>query len=178
MKELWKPILGYEDYYEISNLGRVAALSREVKMPNGGFRRTDDFEISQSYDKDGYMKCRLTLNGKRKDFRVHRLVCIAFLENPENKKQVNHINGIKSDNKLSNLEWCTIEENMSHTFKMGLKTQKGIKNNMSKLTDSDIINIRNLIREGLTNIKISKLYNVTPSNISCIRTGRTWSHIL
>lgn len=69
---------------------------------------------------DGYLSIRLNKNGKRYKFKVHRLVAMNYIANPENKSQVNHINGIKKDNSFENLEWCTPSENMIHAYKTGL----------------------------------------------------------
>ena len=69
---------------------------------------------------DGYLSIRLNKNAKRFKFKVHRLVAITYILNPENKSQVNHINGIKKDNRVENLEWCTPSENMIHAYKTGL----------------------------------------------------------
>ena len=77
--------------------------------------------VEQHYDKDGYLKVTLSKNGKRFQTMAHRIVAMTFLENPENKEQVNHINGIKDDNRVENLEWVTSQENIAHSYKNGLQ---------------------------------------------------------
>lgn len=108
--ELWKDIKGYEGKYQISNLGRV---------------RNNKSIIKPQKDNIGYMKVILYKNKTRKTKKIHRLVAEAFLDNINNKPEVNHINGNKEDNKVSNLEWINHKNNCIHAVKKGLiKTKK------------------------------------------------------
>lgn len=100
--EEWKIIKDFPNY-EVSTLGRIRKDNYIMKFPN---------------DKDGYLKTALRNENGRRYFRVHRIVAETFLENPEKKPVVNHKNGKKDDNKLSNLEWCTISENTKHGFRV------------------------------------------------------------
>ncbi|MBZ3643535.1 HNH endonuclease [Enterococcus faecium] len=104
-KEIWRPIEGYEGLYEISNLGKIKSNFRQGST-------TDFLKISNNGN--GYMMVRLCKNGKAKKYYLHRLLAQTFIDNPEDKPQVNHINENRSDNRLENLEWVTQKENNNH----------------------------------------------------------------
>lgn len=114
--EEWKDIIGYEGLYKISNYGRVMTFFRGNEVLSKEPVRL----LKGKIDKDGYIEYRIGKNGKSKYVRSHRLVAIHFIPNPENKAQVNHIDGVKNNNHISNLEWCTNSENALHKFKIGL----------------------------------------------------------
>lgn len=113
--ELWKPIIGYEGLYEISNLGNVKSLKKGFKKEKILKNRCDESE---------YVRVDLRLNGKSKTIRTHRLVATHFIPNIYNKPQVNHINGNKSDNRVENLEWVSSIENQCHRY---IKTKRASK---------------------------------------------------
>lgn len=119
MQEIWKDIEGYEGLYQVSNLGNVKSLSfgaRNIRKSN-----VAKF-LKQSPTNCGYYKVELYNNGERKMMYVHRLVALAFIPNPEQKSQVNHIDGDKSNNVASNLEWVSSRENLKHATDTGLRT--------------------------------------------------------
>lgn len=131
MIEEWKDINGYENFYQISNLGHVKSLSRKV---NAGIRYNSKVIVKERILKPiinsyGYETVMLSKNNKKKIFLVHRLVSYAFIPNKYNKKEVNHINGVKTDNTASNLEWCTRSENQQHAYDNNLEKRKFGKNN-------------------------------------------------
>ena len=112
MKEIWKDIEGYEGLYQVSNLGRVKSLT---KMVGRGKRyKVCERIVSLQKAPNGYMRLHLDKDGERKYFSVHRLVAQAFVENPNNLPHVNHKNETKTDNAVSNLEWCTPKYNSNY----------------------------------------------------------------
>ena len=105
-KEIWKDVVWYEWIYQISNLGRVKSILYSKER------------ILKKYDKDWYSRLTLVLNKNKITKKIHRLVALAFIPNPENKPHINHINWIKGDNRVENLEWCTRSENELHKYKV------------------------------------------------------------
>lgn len=137
-------------------------------------------QMYQHSNRQGYKEIYLYLaNGQRKCFKVHRLVMNSFkpIENSD-LLQVNHINGVKNDNRLENLEWVTRSENILHAFQTGLEAKpKGEKNSNHKLTEKEVILICNEIKAGKTLSAIAKQFNVTKGTISHIKNKRTWKDI-
>lgn len=131
--EVWAAVIGYEQFYDVSNMGRVRRVS--------GYRCRRTFIKKGVVNRYGYERMCLSKQGVVKIFSTHRLVCTAFISNVLNKPYINHINGIKSDNRAENLEWCTQSENIRHCFKIGTK-HKGEKNSSAKYSDLEIANVR------------------------------------
>lgn len=125
MTELWRDIPGYEGYYQVSNLGRIKSLPRLVKSKNNGVRKTKEILLKPQSDDEGYQSVGLHKENSQKDCRIHRLVAEAFIPNPENKPQVNHIDGVKYHNNVRNLEWVTNSENMIHALNSKLFVPDG-----------------------------------------------------
>ena len=117
-EEVWKDIQGYEGYYQISNMGRVKSVKRIVWNNSRGCYVTVPERIMKGRkDKDGYLLAHLSKDGKAKNYKIHRLVAVAFIGNPNNLPVINHKNEIKSDNRVSNLEWCSYSYNNSYNDK-------------------------------------------------------------
>ena len=168
--EKWKIIEEFPNY-AISNMGRVKRIKKNNKL------------LCLSKKKSGYIYTCLFKNGHRSYKRIHRLVLENFrpIDNMNNL-EVNHKDGTKTNNKLENLEWCTRSENEKHAYKIGLKNKTGENHNQSKLTNSDIIRIKDLLlnqyENGLiTQRKIANIFNVVPSLISQIYRGMRWNYI-
>lgn len=120
MKEIWKDVVGYEGLYKVSNLGNVFSIPRQ------GTHSKEKYFLKKNKDRKGYL--HVTLFKKCKSFNtgVHRLVAEAFIPNPKNKPQVNHIDGNKENNCVNNLEWVTNQENIDHSWRTGLRIKEKI----------------------------------------------------
>lgn len=145
MRETWKSIPGYPSY-EASNLGRIRSVERSIEIINHG---TKCFRLHKSFIRktnffNGYERLSLhNINRVRDIELVHRLVAFAWIPNPEGKPFINHKNGIRSDNRVKNLEWCTSLENTKHAIENGLK--KMPKDHCGTvLTDEQVLCIRSL----------------------------------
>lgn len=115
MEEIWKDIKGYEGLYQISNFGNVKSLPKfRVKYHTG------EIILKQQNSANGYKQINLYKNNKHRTEKIHRLVAEAFIPNPENKPEVNHIDGDKTNNYIGNLEWNTRKENGKHAWNIGL----------------------------------------------------------
>lgn len=177
-KEIWKPVKGFELGYEISNHGRLKSISRVVDYGLKKAIRPSKI-LKPRTGKSGYSYTNLSINKIRKTKKIHRLVAEAFLPLINGKINVNHIDGDKLNNKLSNLEWCTSSENTMHAYKLGLKNGvKGEKSHLSKLTKEDVLEIRHIKKtRNLSNQNISEKYNCSCSQIQRIVNRTNWTHI-
>lgn len=162
--------------YKIDAIGNVYGSSGNILKP--------------AKDHKGYLRVAIMLNGKLTSKRVHRLVSDAFISNPENKPCVNHINGIKTDNRVENLEWCTYKENTRHAIENNLfyfntseqskniTPKRGSLNGNALLTEKDVIVIRQKYKPRIYTRKMLSLeYRVKESCIKDIVNRKSWKHI-
>jgi predicted nucleic acid-binding protein len=174
MEEIWKEIQNYEGLYQISNLGNVKSLER-LKSNGKGMQRVYEKILIPGKDRKKYLVCNLSKNNKHKTIKIHRLVAKNFVENPNNKIQVNHIDGNKNNNAYDNLEWVTNKENREHACKLGLhfKMLVGQEKNVCKY----------YLKTNISILKIAKKFNTTrqvigrilkENNIKIRRSG--WKH--
>ena len=183
MNEIWKPVIGYEKTHIASNLGRVASLPREYEgiTPNGikSIRRMQGKILKQHVSNTGYYRTALTVNAKIFTTSTHRIIAMAFIKNPNKLPQVNHIDGCKTNNMEGNLEWCSASNNQRHAIEHGLINHpRGTNRAFAKLTDDDIRKIRIQISTGITQRLIAREFDVSPSQITSIKQGKTWAHVV
>lgn len=163
--EIWRNIKGYENLYQVSNLGNVRRLESIVIYSNGNIVKHKCKILKQEKNKGNkkgyYKRVSLCKDNKVKRFQVHRLVALAFIHNPLNKECVNHIDGNPANNNLLNLEWVTYSENEIHSYKVLNK-----KNGNRKLTSEDVSFIRNNIfykaqeLADMYKVSVRTIYNV------------------
>ncbi len=150
----WKDYQGYK----VSNTGKVIGkYKKELKPADNG---------------NGYLHIVLMINGFKKHKYIHRLVAELFIPNPKKLPQINHIDGNKNNNDISNLEWCTSSHNLFHASKIGLTNRKGENNGFSKLNWKIVDDIRHNM--STPNPVLAKKYNIDVSNISRIKNNKIW----
>ena len=165
--EVWKDIKGYEGRYQVSNLGRVKSLERIIIKKNGVKQTIRERILKIQTDKDGYLQVSLYKgSGKMKTFKVHRLVCEAFHENPENKPCVNHIDEDKTNNTVGNLEWCTYKENINHGTRNARSAEGQSKSVGQYTTDGKLIKVWQSAME------IERQLGYSHGNISLVARGK------
>jgi NTP pyrophosphatase (non-canonical NTP hydrolase) len=180
-EETWVPAFGAEGYYEVSSLGRIRSVARDVrsKMSKTGTRRTNGRILkTNSISNAGYYSAKMSIEGKKVYWDLHRLVLQSFRPCSDNRNEVNHKNGNKLDNRIENLEWITRGDNVRHVYASGNKvTKKGSQVSISKLTESDIPVIRKLIANGATYKSVGDMYGVSYVAIIQIIKNKTWKHV-
>lgn len=172
--ENWLQIPGFEGIYAVSDLGNVMSMN----YGNRGFQR-----LLVPILKRGYPCVWLSKNKSQKIYSVHRLVMLAFIGPCPEKREVNHISGIKTDNKLVNLEYVTHSENHLHAYRIGIKRPSIVINRnpphgenhcCAKLTLEDVVEIKKKVSEGWSQTELGKLYGVRQTTISRIARGERW----
>jgi len=180
MKEEWRAVTvePFTEFYDVSSLGRVRSKDRFFINRWGTKNYIRGIIMALSVDTGGYHSVALSHQGKQKRVTVHRLVMYAFVNNLCGYPVINHKNGVKTDNSVHNLEWCTALQNTMHAFRHGLRSNIGNKHPYSKLTNFDIIEIRRIW--GLskhTQTEISIIFGISRGHVSSIVTRKVWAHI-
>lgn len=166
--EIWKDCVNYEDYFMVSNLGNVWS------------KRTNKI-LSPTKSKTGYLYICTKFGGRLgeyKSIRLHRMVAMTFLDNPNNFPIINHIDGNKQNNCVDNLEWCTYSHNTLHAIKLGRLKVRGEESKSSKLTTKQVYEILSLLKSGLRQQDIANMYGVARKAICKISTGKSWAHLI
>jgi len=180
--EEWKDIQGYEGYYQVSSFGRIKSLARQhINKPSkasksGHIQSSKTKIIRCTTSVLGYVRCNLCKQSKVTSIRVHIFVAKAFIKNPENKQQINHIKGIRTANHFTQLEWCTNQENSIHSVIIG-HTKVGEDSHTSKITNETARTIKLRLSNGIKPKYIIKELGVNRSTISNIQQKKAWKHI-
>ncbi|MEX0596564.1 MAG: HNH endonuclease [Candidatus Paceibacterota bacterium] len=173
---MWKKIPEF-NLYEASDQGFI----KTFNWKNKGIERI----MKPSLDGSGYLRTMLLGDDKKfYTIKVHRIIGITFIDNPENKPQINHKNCIKTDNRVSNLEWVTLSENQIHAYKQNRRSMRGECNSCATLTDREVFEIRanyefgKKCKKGITKKQIAEKYNTSFNVIKRIVQNKTWKHLL
>lgn len=170
--EEWRSVNveGFEGLYSVSSLGRIRRDKGSAAAKAGC--------ILDGHNSLGYRRIALTgSKSRQKKFLIHRLVALAFLETPSpDQTHVNHKDGNGTNNRVENLEWCTPAEN--HKHQEGLPSfARGEKAPWAKLKNDDIPKIRQMVSDGMSQVQVAKLFNVSPRLIGFINSRERWAHI-
>jgi hypothetical protein len=161
--EEWRTVAGFEGRYEVSNHGRVRSIARIPRIRKLGLA-------------SGYHTLQLGPRGARHTYLIHRLVAQAFIPNPDNKPEVNHLHEPKTNNRADNLEWATRPENTEHAVINDLVGHGEAKPNHI-LTEVEVIELRILAAQGLSYVALAKRYNIHPVTASDAARRKTWKRV-
>jgi len=181
--ESWLDIVGYEGYYQVSNLGRVRSLDRGIYVNDERYSkprwvRRKGKILGNGVNGTGRRMVILCILGTRKNITVHRLVARHFLPNPNNLPVVNHINHDHVDNRASNLEWCTYSYNTQHAIAAGRMDHMYRQHKkLRKISKGQAIRAKGLLALGWGNSKVAKEIGISYNTVYHISAGHTWKHI-
>lgn len=179
--EIWKPVTNYENYYEVSNFGNVKSVNRHVKCKGNSLLFLQGKLMNYVISNTGYKRVTLCKEHKGKQFFTHRLVALAFIDNIDLKPQVNHKDGDKLNNQVSNLEWCTQSENVIHAYKTGLTIPKGNRKGINGYLHPQSkvvlqIDLNGVIIDEYGSIGVTKFAGFTPQHVHSCCIGKLKTH--
>lgn len=177
MSESWLPVVGYEGLYEVSDQGHVRSLDKMIPTWTGTLRLHKGRMLTPSPDTAGYFRVGLVdANGDKKAVKVHRIVAKSFVKGEW--LTVNHVDGDKSNNAASNLEWCSQRDNNIHGIRSGLiAPTPGESNGNSKLTEDAVRYIRRLVKAGMKLAHVGNVFGIHSSYVRSIVNRTAWRHI-
>lgn len=178
MKEMWKWIPSFEEHYKASNLGNIKSVNRVTDGRPNELKTIKGKQLKPAIGNGGYFRVSLCINGKRRNYSVHRLVAFTFLGKSD-KKCVNHIDCNKLNNNINNLEWCTHKENTHYAMNLNkMRWRFGENHPYRKLNDEKVKSIlKEYIPWEVGYYRLSKKYGVSVGVIQSIISGLTWKHI-
>ena len=178
MNEEWKPVPGFEGFYEVSDNGRVRSIDRVVTSSDSRtWTQPGKILTCGEHHNGGYSTVVLCKNNKPRVWLVHRLVAAAFLPNPDDLPEVNHIDGRKRNNPATNLEWVKRQANINHAVSAGLINNKGVLNQQAILSEETVLRARAMRAEGQSSRAIASATGITRRNLQNILSRTSWKHI-
>lgn len=174
--EIWKPVVWYEGLYEVSSAGNIRSIGRIDRLGRYKPATLRKKQLCSS----GYHFIQFSdRNAIKKQILVHRVVASAFLESVEGKNEVNHKNGVKTDNRIENLEWVTRSQNNTHAIRTGLRQKLivcGSRNTNSTITE-DVARKIKLLYPDFSYTELAAMYGTTKAVVGSIIKGKTWKHV-
>lgn len=174
--EIFRSVVGYDGRYEVSDCGSI---KRVARLEDKRKSRLSEKMLRPAILKIGYPMVSITKDSKQKSYYVHRLVALAFLPNPEGLPMVNHKDSDKTNNHVSNLEWCTNSHNLKHAYENGKmdhrQPARGSGHGNAILSEAAVLKIKRMLTAGFAGVEIAKEFSVTKSTISGIKHGRGWA---
>ncbi|MBN8825087.1 MULTISPECIES: NUMOD4 domain-containing protein [unclassified Spirosoma] len=176
--EVWKDVPGYEGFYQASNFGRVRSIDRLVPCKGGAFNIRKGKILKEGKHKKGYLLVILAKNGLCVTYSVHSIIALAFIGPRPLKYDINHINGLKTDNRCTNLEYVTAKENQLHAFRLNLRKPRKAKHpkrkTTPKLTLDQVAEIRQLSFNKWTVTQIARKLGKCYNTVNSVLKGRTF----
>lgn len=178
--EEWKTIPGYANH-EASNYGNIRSIDHYVPFHDVNTKSISKrliigrIRILES-TKHGYLAVRLISKGKL--LSVHRLIALSFIPNAEGHEMINHIDGNRKNNMVTNLEWCNGSHNIKHSFNIGRSRKWGANKGRVGLDECQVLTIKSLLSDKFTQRRIAEYFKVSASTINDIKKGKSWGHLV